>query len=518
LSKKTYKFIVWIVLLYALVQISYLVAEYQIAGGKFGAPLDDVWIHVRFAENLAHGLFYHYNPGEPTPGTTSPLWVVILSIPLLISEQLVLPFALLVCSGFFLWMLIELFRLCLRLGFNEGYAFIITLLTLFAGRLLWSSLSGMEITLFALLSVLIFKNHLKELSTGKVTAIGGVLIGLAANARPETYLLAGLYYLTTIFLLGDTLRTNLGRIVLSLAIFAVLLLPYPVFSYIHTKGFLPNTYEGQVAYADYLPNINFIIESAKFFVKDNAIVTLLWLVSSSYFVFKLLLTKKFERDFFFINVWVIMLPLVSSVVAPNWRHHGRYLIPLIPFINVVAVYMLRIGLESERVKSVGLVKKIVVVSIVILSLRTAVVYAGVLGWNVQNINEQQGRIAHWMQANLPDEKAFGMNDIGIITFTTKKYVVDMVGLVTPDILAFHAMSDKEEGTRQLFRYLKAKGVNYIIIYPHWFEYLTANYSDSFQEVYSARLEKNTICGGAEMVVYKIDWEKVETKWRPTPGG
>src|SRR5690606_20469239 len=293
-----------------------------------------------------------------------------------------------------------------------------------------------------LLSVLIFKNHLKELSTGKVTAIGGVLIGLAANARPETYLLAGLYYLTTIFLLGDTLRTNLGRIVLSLAIFAVLLLPYPVFSYIHTKGFLPNTYEGQVAYADYLPNINFIIESAKFFVKDNALVTLLWIVSSSYFVFRLLLKKSFERDFLFINLWVIMLPLVSSVVAPNWRHHGRYLIPLIPFINVVAVYMLRIGLESERVKSFGLVKKITVVSIAILSLRTAVVYAGVLGWNVQNINEQQGRIAHWMQANLPDEKAFGMNDIGIITFTTKKYVVDMVGLVTPDILAFHAMSDK----------------------------------------------------------------------------
>src|SRR5690606_16754901 len=128
-------------------------------------------------------------------------------------------------------------------------------------------------------------------------------------------------------------------------------------------------------------------------------------------------------------------------------HHGRYLIPLIPFINVVAVYMLRIVLESERVKSVGLVKKIVVVSIAILSLRTAVVYAGVLGWNVQNINEQQGRIARWMQANLPDEKAFGMNDIGIIAFTTKKYVVDMVGLVTPDILASHAMSVTEQGTR-----------------------------------------------------------------------
>jgi hypothetical protein len=36
-----------------------------------------------------------------------------------------------------------------------------------------------------------------------------------------------------------------------------------------------------------------------------------------------------------------LLPLISAFIAPNWRHHGRYLIPLIPFINIVSIDILR---------------------------------------------------------------------------------------------------------------------------------------------------------------------------------
>jgi hypothetical protein len=36
-----------------------------------------------------------------------------------------------------------------------------------------------------------------------------------------------------------------------------------------------------------------------------------------------------------------------------------------------------------------------------------------------------------------------------------------------------------------------------------------NYSNAFKQVYSAKLEKNTICGGIEMFVYKIGWEKIK---------
>ncbi|MGH2574108.1 MAG: hypothetical protein ACRDFC_00235, partial [Ignavibacteria bacterium] len=66
----------------------------------------------------------------------------------------------------------------------------------------------------------------------------------------------------------------------------------------------------------------------------------------------------------------------------------------------------------------------------------------------------------------------------------------------------------EEGNKNLLKLLKQNDVNYIIIYPDWYEYLMTNYSSGFEQVYSALLEKNTICGGIEMFVYKIQWDKI----------
>lgn len=507
--KNTDKHILTIIILYVIIQAAYLITEYRIAGGTFGAPLDDVWIHFRFAENFAHGYLYQYNPGEPTPGTTSPLWVIILSIPFLFSQNFIVPYALFISSVFFLLALMQLYKLCLKLGFEGIYSLFITLITMFAGRLLWSSLSGMEITLFVLLSILIVSNHIKEISTGKVLVINGLLLGLAANTRPETYLFAGLYYLTTIYLLRKNLKINLTKLFLSLLVFAVLVLPYPVFSFIHTGGFLPNTYEGQVGTVKYLPNFTYITESAKIFIKDNFIVFILWGISAGYFILSVF-KKKIENNFMLINLWIFLLPLVSAFIASNWRHHGRYLIPLIPFINIIAIYILRKlhrYYEEKGYRRYTVFRKGTIAVILIASINSGVMFAGVLGWNVENINNQQGKIADWLNENLPGEKAFGMNDIGIITFKTKKYVVDMAGLVTPEVFKFQKMS-YEEGTKELFRYLKSKGVNYIIIYPDWFWYIMSHYSGVFTQVHSRKLQKNTICGGIEMFVYKINWDKI----------
>ena len=49
----------------------------RLAGGV-GFPLDDAWIHARFADNLANGYGPSYNPGIPSPGSTSPLRALLL--------------------------------------------------------------------------------------------------------------------------------------------------------------------------------------------------------------------------------------------------------------------------------------------------------------------------------------------------------------------------------------------------------------------------------------------------------
>src|SRR3972149_9116154 len=122
-----------IIILYIVLQAAYLLTEYNITNHQIGVPLDDVWIHFRYAENFSQGHFFEYNPGEPQPGTTSPLWVILLSIPFLISQNILIPFTLLLSSLFLLYALLELFDLCVKLGLDLEQSMLITLLTMLAG-------------------------------------------------------------------------------------------------------------------------------------------------------------------------------------------------------------------------------------------------------------------------------------------------------------------------------------------------------------------------------------------------
>ena len=57
---------------------SSLLRTRQLAGvlGVAAFPLDDSWIHLHFARNLAEGAGFAYNPGVPVAGSTAPLWTL----------------------------------------------------------------------------------------------------------------------------------------------------------------------------------------------------------------------------------------------------------------------------------------------------------------------------------------------------------------------------------------------------------------------------------------------------------
>ena len=498
----------FIFLAFFVLTLAYLLSEYIITGHQFGVPLDDTWIHFRFAENFAQGHFFEYNIGDPTPGTTSPLWVIILSIPFLFSHKLIFIYSLLAGAVFFLLTSFEVYKLSQKLGFTKNYALLIALLTLLAGRVAWSSLSGMEITLFCYLTLVIIRIHLNELERNKLTIINGLLLGISINVRPEAYLLAGLYYITSLILMRKSLRENLLRFVLSLAVFILVVLPYPIFCYVHTGGFLPNTFEGQEGGLRFLPDIYYISQTARLFIKDNIIIFLFLLAASIFFIVSLY-RKKPEKKYLLINLWVFLLPMISAFIAPAFRHHGRYLIPLIPFINIIAIYILLKlikFIEEKNLLDQIFYQKIVITLLLLFSFFSTLIYAHALGWNVDNINEQQVNIANWLNKNLPDERVFGMNDIGAITYITNRKIIDTEGLVTPEIFKIRKMPLDVEDLN-LMNLLKRNGVNYLIIYPEWYISLMDRYGRIFEKVYSARLVKNTICGGIEMIVYKIHWDK-----------
>ena len=147
-------------------------------------PLDDSWIHFQFARNVARGYGFSYNPGQETPGSTSPLWVYVLAGVYNISGDFV--FASKLLGFLFLIVTIwAMYSISLRVDPNRWCAFFTALFSLNAGRLFWGILSGMEIGLFTSLTILGIFMFLKYEATSWKSFVGTILFGLATLARPE---------------------------------------------------------------------------------------------------------------------------------------------------------------------------------------------------------------------------------------------------------------------------------------------------------------------------------------------
>src|ERR671924_1039771 len=52
---------------------------------RLGFPLDDAWIHLTYARNIAEHGEWSFRAGERSAGSTSPLWTALLSLGFLLN-------------------------------------------------------------------------------------------------------------------------------------------------------------------------------------------------------------------------------------------------------------------------------------------------------------------------------------------------------------------------------------------------------------------------------------------------
>ncbi|MEO8664612.1 MAG: hypothetical protein ABI462_03870 [Ignavibacteria bacterium] len=526
MKKKFDRNYIYIVLAWFISCIICLGAEYYITNGEMGVPLDDTWIHFQFADNFSNGHFFEYNIGEPTAGTTSPLYVIVLGTAGLITKNFILS-SLLISSLFYLFSCLLVYKISMLIFemaqsqfqnsavkdfISPGFLSILAaLLTVFAGRFAWAGLSGMETTMFTFFCLAGVLSYLKDIQSKRFTLLPTLLFALAATSRPEGFLLYSIYILVMFVnsIKVKTLRSNYFRIFISVFIFLCLTLPYFIFSYKLSGNFLPNTFRGQGGHFDFIPDLTYVRIGIIFFFRDNFFTALLYLFAVLFY-FKN--TKRFFNDLKYLNMiflWIILLPAVSSIVIPNWRHHVRYLIPLIPFINIASVYVLELVMRTNffvKFNKSFLRPKKVGITILAVSFIYYAVYVIALGKNTDNINNQQVKLAAWVNENVPRDATIALNDIGAITFINKNRIIDMAGLVTPEMLQYgkYNIEDRLDSINYL---LKKNNVSYIIIYDHWYREFLDKYGNTLTFVTSAYLEENTICGGDEMKVYKTNYNR-----------
>ncbi|HET9855044.1 MAG TPA: hypothetical protein VFR53_08310 [Methylomirabilota bacterium] len=497
----------------------FLLRTRQLAGvvGVEAFPLDDSWIHLQFARNLAEGRGFSYNPGVPVSGSTAPLWTLALGATFAaLGSHPVLAKALGIAATLGVVWLTG--RLALIWAGRHDVAVLASVLVALAGPMAWGALSGMEVALAALLVMAALVLHTR----GRDWAAGGAL-GLAVLARPEVLLLLPLFWLA---------GPLTGRRALAWGLpVAVLLAPWAAFNLVTTGSPLPATAAAKIegGLVGFLAGVReplamtllqrpwqFETEWVRWLWQVDALLPLLLLPGLWW------LGRHVGRAALVPASVLVLHPLAMALLAPYRApsfQEGRYCIHLLPLALVIAIVPLTplFSLSSTLSSSggsrwvrerAGWIASAALIAAAAAALPSA---ATRYGWAVQNIEAMQVHLGHWVARNTPPTARIGLNDVGAIAYLSRREVVDVMGLVTPAIIPF-----RRDGEMGVLRYLEHACPDYLIVFPAWFPAISAM-ADRFHPVYRVRLAHNEVAGADELVVYETAWSRWRGDRRPCPG-
>lgn len=506
----------------------FLLREWLYNHSHLGVPLDDTWIHYRFASNLIQGNGFVYNINEPVSGSTSPFWVILLAGIYLFSGEFLISSKIL--SGlFFLFTAVGIYFFALKFGNQRKIAFLAALLTMIAGRFAWSALSGMEVTFFTFLSIMAVMKHYHDKEINKHSISAPVLFGLASLARPEGYALFAFAILDNFMDIMLSANRNIKATFtkipfVQISIYLLIVSPYLIFSLYTTGRFLPQTFYAQNELFGLVSRLDYLKLYLVFLWDDNPLL-FFFIPLGMGIVFQRAIEARSKKSFCksqLILLWTIGYPLFAMLITPNVRHYHRYMMPLIPFYILVSLFgfnlfsdflkhyfnrfKIKVSKWNLNVLSkqipIGYLVLIIVVQIYLINL-----WSKKFAWDVNNINNQQVAMGKWVKENIPEDRVLALSDIGAITYVSgRRKIIDMVGLVNPELLSFTRKANKKDYQEVLLDFLSRSKPDYIITYPHCYPWLIG-YKKVFLEVHSLELDHYSgITAGREMVVYKTYWD------------
>jgi hypothetical protein len=463
----------------------FAVRERMIAGTG-GFPLDDSWIHLHFARNLAEGRGFAYNPGRPMAGSTAPLWTLLLGAGALVAGASVGMAKTLgaVCA---LGAALLTRRAALAWGAPPVAALGAGVALLWTGPLAWGALSGMEVALAALLVAGALLAHARERPL--VTA---VLAALAVAARPESALVVPFLALAR--------PLTLARAAAFVVIPILVMAPAVVFSWATVGAPWPATAAAKVegGLLGWLGGVReplALTLLARPWAFAREWVGWLWqthpLLPLALPVALPLAWRRSGRALGVVALVLIAHPLGMALLAPYRGpgfQEGRYSIHLLPLAMVV----LAVGLGDALAR-----RPRALLVWLALALWTLAPAAERYAWGVQNIEAMQVRLGRWVAANTPARARLAVNDIGAIAWVSRREIVDLMGLVTPEILPY-----RRRGEAGVIRFVSEVCPDYVIVFPAWFPQLTAR-ADLLEPLERVRLARVEVAGAAEMVVYRV---------------
>jgi tetratricopeptide (TPR) repeat protein len=443
----------------------------------FGFPLDDSWIHLQFARNLhEYGVFSYYKGEMITAGSTSPLYTCILAIGFFFtSNEMLLSYFLgigsLLLAAFMMYKLASLF-----FDHHVILAPAAALLLVLEPRLQWIALAGMETTLFlALLLVVLYFYSLKKPIPLGIT--GGLLLW----TRPEAVILFIVLGLDALYRTKfvkqsihkkhqqDSPTPDISWIKKGIPYAFALVAAYIMFNMVLSGSMLPNTYAAKLKYYSN-PENNFPNEVFHFLTDAHFFIPAMFAMISTIVVIWSLIKRR-SVLMLIPFLWSLLLFVAYWKNLPKLYQNGRYLMPLLPCFLLLSLDGMRRVLNFLKQYIRILTKPrtvLVVMALVVLVLalqfaertfREETTYRD----SCRYITDRQVKTALWIRDHSPQDAVVATHDIGAIAYYSQRRIVDMVGLVSPDMINNIGRFDL------LMKFLIQHKTTHVATLRNWFE-------------------------------------------------
>ncbi len=433
---------------------------------RIGFPLDDAWIHLVYARNLAEHGEWAFRLGEHSAGSTAPLWTVLLAIGFLIRLA---PY---VWTFFLGWLALTSIAILAETtarrfvkSYQPRFPWVGSFLAL-EWHLTWSATSGMETLLHGLLAMTVLVALMMR-SRRYLTL--GLLAGLSVWVRPDGLTLLGPIVFTALFQ-EDSFSSRLRAIVNLLIGFGALFLPYLAFNLYLSGSPMPNTfYAKQAEYEAYWLSKS-LTERLTGYILPILASPFIALLPGMFLWMREGIRQRNWGALAGV-IWFLGYIGIYFMRLPAYQH-GRYIIPALPVLYLWGMLGLISYLTSPRAHPrISLMWK---TTVILLTLSFQFIGARQNALDVVWIETQMVRTANWVNQNLPAHTVLAVHDIGAIGYYTQNPLIDLAGLLTPDVVPFIRNEERLEA------YLNASPAEYLITFPGLYPQLTAQRKPIFE--------------------------------------
>lgn len=473
---------------------------------------DDTFIHLQYARHLAHGEGFVFNPGERVYGSTSPLWVMLLAGAIalgldgLLAAKLLGAAALLASLLLWGWLVRRTVASpWLRVGSTLAWA-------AHAWLLRWS-LSGMETPLAVALVLGGLCAFTAREPWGERPEIAGLLWALAALARPECVLLPGLW--AVLLVVDHGARAGLGRAVRGLWPAALVYGGWLAFARGYFGTFWPNTLAAKAAGGE---GIAYQLEqwtrAGAIVATTDGVLVVVLLAALALGALRGARPRLRPAVPLLPWAWLVAVPLVYTLRGVPVL--SRYLVPALPVLGWLAWRALdRTLWRPDGRTSSGRLAGALVAALVLG--QNLVVYARIVRPQVDSFSAglEHSLIpwGRWFDLHAQPDAVIAAPDIGAIGYFGRRRVVDLAGLVTPEMVPILRRMPQEDAVAR-FEFRRFARPDFVVDRAEraWDLQRRSPWSAALVPLGHASLPNLGVARPGEAVYsfYRIDWTVVDS--------